>query len=152
MRAQHRFECVHCGHRVHATGPDSEAARQAAREQGAAHVNDAHADRLAESVHWPDELAPDDLLSGEAAYGSLRGWLVPADDLLVCGDCGYYFGREDEDENRDGDGDGDEDEDEDGDATRRPVGDAGLVCTACYARRVEDHEDSVSEAIDEFVR
>lgn len=130
---QHRFECVHCGHRVHATGPDSEAARQAAREQGAAHVNEAHADRLAESVHWPDELAPDDLLSDDAAYGSLRGWLAPADDLLVCGDCGYYFGCED-------------------DADRRPVGEAGLVCTACYARRVDSQEDSVGDAIEDFVQ
>jgi DNA-directed RNA polymerase subunit RPC12/RpoP len=131
---QHRFECVHCGHRVHATGSDSEAARQHARKQGAVHVNEAHADRLAESVHWPDELAPDDLLADDAAYGSLRGWLAPADDLLVCGDCGYYFGREDED------------------SDRRPVGDAGLVCTACYARRVETREDSVSDAIEDFVR
>jgi DNA-directed RNA polymerase subunit RPC12/RpoP len=134
MTVQHRFECVHCGHPIRATGPDSEAARQAAREQGAAHVNDAHVDRLAESVHWPDELAPDDLLSDDAAYGALRGWLAPADELLICGDCGYYFGREDEQ------------------ADRQPVGDAGLVCTACYARRVERHRDSVSGAIEEFVR
>jgi hypothetical protein len=130
---QHRFECVHCGHRIHATDSDSEAARQSAREQGAAHVNEAHADRLAESVHWPDGLAPEDLLSDAAAYGSLRGWLAPTDDLLVCRDCAYYFGRDDE-------------------TDRQPVGDAGLVCSACYARRVEDHENSVSDAIEDFVR
>jgi DNA-directed RNA polymerase subunit RPC12/RpoP len=131
---EHRFECVHCGHRVHATGADSATARQSAREQGADHVNDAHADRLAESVHLPDELAPDDLLSGEAAYGSLRGWLAPADDLLVCADCGYFFG------------------DEDADADRAPVGDAGLVCTTCHERRVEEREVSVAKAIEDFVR
>lgn len=129
--AEHRFECVHCGHRVHVTGEDSDAARRAAREQGAAHVNDAHADRLEELVHLPDELAPDDLLTGEAAYGSLRGWFAPADDLLVCADCGYFFGE---------------------DADREPVGDAGLVCTACYERRVEGDGDPVAKAIDDFVR
>lgn len=134
MTVQHRFECVHCGHRIHATGSDSEAARQHAREQGADHVNEAHADRLRESVHWPDELALDDLLTGEAAYGPLRGWLAPADDLLVCRDCGYYFGNEDDD------------------TDRKPVGEAGLLCTTCYARRVETDGDPVGDAIEDFVR
>lgn len=128
---QHRFECVHCGHRVYATGEDSDAARQAAREEGAAHVNDAHADHLERSVQWPDELAPEDLLADEAAYGSLAGWLAPVDDLLVCADCGYYFGHE---------------------ADREPVGDAGLVCSACYDRRAKARDDAVAEAIDDFFR
>lgn len=129
---EHRFECVHCDHRVHATGEDSGTARQTARERGVTHLNDAHADRLADAVRWPDELAADHLLSGESAYGSLRGWLVPADDLLVCADCGYYFGSEDD--------------------GREPVGDAGLICTACYERRIEDCEDSVKTAIENFMR
>lgn len=131
MMVEHRFECVHCGYRVHATGEDSDAARRAAREEGAAHVNDAHWDRLERSADWPDELAPEDLLADEAAYGPLVGWLVPADDLLVCADCGYYFGREDD---------------------REPVGDAGLVCSACHARRRDAREDAVAEAIEEFFR
>ncbi|MFC7080867.1 hypothetical protein [Halorussus caseinilyticus] len=130
--AEHRFECVHCDHRVHATGENSAAARRHARERGATHVNENHADRLARSAHWPDELAPDDLLSGEAAYGSLRGWLVPVDELLVCADCGYYFGRDDPE--------------------RTPVGDSGLVCTTCYERRVENRHDSVADAIADFLR
>ncbi|MFC4449239.1 hypothetical protein [Halorussus aquaticus] len=132
MMVEHRFECVHCDHRVHATGEDSDAARQRARERGADHVNDDHADRLARSVHWPDELPAEELLTGEAAYGSLRGWLVPADDLLVCADCGYYFGRETPE--------------------RAPVGDAGLVCTVCYQRRVENRQNSVTDAIEDFLR
>lgn len=131
---QHRFECIHCGHRIHATGEDSEAARQAAREEGAAHINEAHAQYLAESAHLPDELTPDQFLSEESAYGALRGWLAPADHLLVCADCGYFFGRED------------------AKTEREPVGESGLVCTACYERRVENHEQSVSDAIEDFVR
>lgn len=134
MTVQHRFECVHCGHRIHATGPDSDAARRAAREQGAAHVNDAHADLLADATEWPDELAPEDLLAGEAAYGALKGWLAPVDDLLVCADCGYYF---------------DETDSEPG---REPLGDDGLVCTECYDRRIESRDDSVAEAIERFMR
>jgi hypothetical protein len=134
MTVQHRFECVHCDHRIHATGDDSERARQVAREEGATHVNEEHADVLVRSDRWPDELAPDDLLRGEAAYRALRGWLAPADDLLVCADCGYYFGRDDANPDRD------------------PVGEAGLVCTVCYERRVEERDDSVAEAIEDFVR
>lgn len=134
MSVQHRFECVTCGHRIHATGPDGDAARETARERGAAHVNDAHVDRLVDSTRWPDELAPGDLLSGEAAYGSLHGWLVPADDLLVCADCGYYFGSAEAPDER------------------TPVGEAGLVCAACYERRVDDHADSLERAIDAFFR
>ncbi|WP_137283433.1 hypothetical protein [Halorussus salinisoli] len=129
---EHRFECVHCDYRVHATGEDSAAARQSAREQAVDHVNAVHADRLVRSTHWPDELTPAELLAGEAAYGSLRGWLVPADELLVCADCGYYFGRDD--------------------SERAPVGDAGLVCTACYERRVEKRDDSMADVIEDFVR
>lgn len=131
MMVEHRFECTHCGFRVHATGEDSETARREARAEGAAHVNDAHADRLERSARWPDELAPDDLLTDETAYGSLTGWLVPADDLLVCADCGYYFGHE---------------------ADREPVGNAGLVCSTCHARRAEARNDAVAEAIEEFLR
>lgn len=134
MTVQHRFECVQCGHRIHVTGEDSAAARQTAREEGAAHVNDAHADRLADATRWPDELAPDDLLVDEATFGSLRGWIAPADDLLVCADCGYYFGPEEKD------------------AGREPVGEAGLICTACYERRVENRDDSVADAIEDFFR
>ncbi|WP_276300436.1 hypothetical protein [Halorussus lipolyticus] len=134
MTVQHRFECVHCDHRIHATGEDSEQARQVARKRGASHVNEAHADSLVRSDRWPDELTRDDLLTGEAAYRALRGWLAPADDLLVCADCGYYFGRDDANPDRD------------------PVGEAGLVCTVCYERRVEKRDDSVAEAIEDFVR
>ncbi|UPV73289.1 hypothetical protein M0R89_12115 [Halorussus limi] len=130
---QHRFECVHCGYRIRVTGEDCEAARQDARERGAAHVNEMHEDRLARDPDWPDELAPDDLLADDAAFGSLRGWLGPADDLLVCADCGYYFGHE-------------------GDDDRAPVGEQGLVCEACYARRVRDRDDSMADAIDDFFR
>jgi DNA-directed RNA polymerase subunit RPC12/RpoP len=128
---EHRFECVHCGFRVHAAGEDSETARQAAREEGAAHANDAHTDRLEQSARWPDRLAPEDLLTDETAYRALTGWLVPVDDLLVCADCGYYFGHE---------------------ADRDPVGDAGLVCSTCYDRRTEARDDAVAEAIEEFFR
>jgi len=134
MTVEHRFECGLCGHRVRGTGPDSEAARQRARETGADHLADAHSDRLTGAPEWPDDPEPDDLLVGEAAYGSLRGLLAPADDLLVCADCGYYFGPEE------------------GDPDREPVGDAGLVCTACYERRVDDRAQSVVEAIEAFVR
>ena len=134
MTVEHRFECVHCGHRIRATGEDCEAARQDARERGAVHVTEAHADRLARDPDWPDDLSPDDLLTGDAAYGSLRGFLGPADDLLVCDDCGYYFGHESADEDR------------------SPVGQEGLVCETCYERRVRDHDDSVSDAIDDFFR
>ncbi|USZ69057.1 hypothetical protein NGM10_04800 [Halorussus salilacus] len=134
MPVQHRFECVTCGHRIRTTGEDSETARQHARERGAAHVNDAHADRLADSTRWPDELASDDLLVGEAAYGGLHGWLAPVDDLLVCADCGYYFGRPESPDDR------------------RPVGEAGLVCLACHDRRVDDRSDSIERATDAFFR
>lgn len=134
MPVQHRFECVACGHRIRATGEDSETARQRARERGATHVNDAHADRLANSTRWPDRLAPGDLLSGDATYGALHGWLAPADDLLVCADCGYYFGRAESADDR------------------TPVGEAGLVCSTCYERRVDDRVDSVARAIDSFLR
>ena len=134
MTVQHRFECVYCDHRVHATGEDSEEARRVARERGASHVNEAHADRLVRSNRWPDELVPEDLLTDRTAYRSLRGWLAPADDLLVCADCGYYFGRDDSNPDR------------------APVGEAGLVCTACYERRVEERDDSVARAIEDFVR
>lgn len=133
MTVEHRFQCVLCDHRVHATGRDSALARQDAREEAADHLADAHADRLTAMPQWSDEPNPEDLLSGEAAYGSLRGLLVPADDLLVCGDCGYYFGP---------------DEDPD----RTPVGEQGLVCRTCYDRRVGERDDSVADAIEEFVR
>lgn len=134
MMVQHRFICAHCDHRIHTTGNDSEQARQVARQRGASHINEAHVDCLVRSDRWPDELAPDDLLTDETAYRSLRGWLAPADDLLVCADCGYYFGRDDSDPDR------------------APVGEAGLVCTPCYERRVEERDDSVAEAIEDFVR
>lgn len=133
MTVRHRFECVHCGHRIHVSGADSEAARQAARERGAEHVNEAHQQLLVRSPGWPDELAPGDVLTGDAAYGSLRGWLGPADDLLVCADCGYRF-----------DGEG-------GDADRAPVGERGLVCERCHDRRLRD-DDPVGDAIDDFLR
>lgn len=133
MAVEHRFECTRCGHRIRGTGPDSDAARRRARERGAAHANEAHADRLAASQRWPDELAPGDLLAGEAAYGGLRGWLAPADDLLVCADCGYHFGRAGAPDDR------------------APVGEAGLVCSACYERRTGDPE-AVADAIEAFVR
>ena len=131
---QHRFECVHCGYRIRGTGEDCETARQAARQKGVSHINEAHKDRLVRNSDCPDELAPDDLLSDEAAYGSLRGWLGPADELLVCDDCGYYFGHE-----RD-------------DGDRAPVGEHGLVCETCYDRRVRNHDDLVTDAIDDFLR
>lgn len=134
MTVEHRFECALCDHRVHATGADSATARQAAREQGADHLADAHADRLSATPRWPDDPAPEDLLSGESAYGSLRGLLVPADDLLVCADCGYRFAPEE------------------GNAEREPVGERGLVCRRCYDRRVGERDDAVAEAIAEFVR
>jgi transcription elongation factor Elf1 len=133
MTVRHRFECVHCGHRIRATGENSAAARQNARERGATHINESHAERLVLDPSWSDRLAPDDLLTGDAAFGSLRGWLGPADDLLVCDDCGYYFGHECDD-------------------GRAPVGEQGLVCENCYDRRVRDHDDSVVEAIDDFFR
>lgn len=132
MTVEHRFACELCGHRLGGTGEDSEQARQRAREAGAAHLADAHADRLAASPEWPDDPNPDDLLVGEAAYGSVRGLLAPVDDLLVCADCGYYFGPEE------------------ADPDREPVGESGLVCSACYERRV-DGELSVGDAIDEFL-
>lgn len=134
MTVEHRFECAHCNHRIHATGDDSEQARSVARERGASHVNEAHTDRLVQSSRWPDELVSADLLTDETAYRSLRGWLTPADDLLVCGDCGYYFGPDDSDPDR------------------TPVGEAGLVCATCYERRVEKRNDSIAEAIEDFVR
>lgn len=134
MTVEHRFECVLCGHRVHGTGEESETARQHVREAGSTHLTEAHADRLASTPQWPDDPEPSDLLSGETAYGSLRGLLVPADDLLVCGDCGYYFGPAD------------------ADPDRTPVGDAGLVCSVCYDRRVDDREEQLTEAITEFVK
>ncbi|WP_115862745.1 hypothetical protein [Halorussus litoreus] len=59
---------------------------------------------------------------------------MPADDLLVCADCGYYFGPEESD------------------SDRAPVGEEGLVCTACHERRVDDRDESVAEAIEEFLR
>jgi hypothetical protein len=134
VTVRYRFECVYWDHRVHATSDDSEQARRVARERGAAHVNETHLDRLVRSDRWPDELAPDDVLTGQTEYRSLRGWLAPADELLVCADCGYYFGREESDPDR------------------APVGEAGLVCTTCYERRVEERDDSVAEAIEDFVR
>jgi len=134
MTVEHRFECVLCEHRVRGTGEDSESAREDAREAGAAHLGDAHGDRLAATPQWPDDPAPEDLLSGDTAYRSVQGLLVPADELLVCADCGYYFGPEE------------------GEADRAPVGEAGLVCTACHERRVDDRDESVAEAIEEFVR
>lgn len=133
MTVEHRFECVLCGHRVHATGEDSATARQNACKEASDHLVDAHADRLAAMPQWPDAPSPEDLLSGEAAYGPLRGLLVPADDLLVCGDCGYYFGPSE-------------------DPDRTPVGEQGLVCRTCYDRRVGERDDSVADAIEEFVR
>ncbi|WP_435179716.1 hypothetical protein [Halorussus sp. AFM4] len=132
MTVEHRFECRHCDRRIRATGPDSAAARRRARERGADHVNEAHADRLARSRRWPDALAPGDLLEGRAAYGGLRGWLAPADDLLVCADCGYYFGRDD--------------------PGRRPVGDAALVCGVCRERRIAERDEAVARAIADFLR
>lgn len=134
VTVEHRFECVLCECRIHGTGEDNEAARQAACEDGADHLTNAHADRLAATSRWPDDLGPSDLLSGEAEYGSLRGLLVPADDLLVCADCGYYFGPEESDPDR------------------APVGEGGLVCTTCYERRVEERDQLVADAIEDFVR
>ncbi|WP_135828748.1 hypothetical protein [Halorussus halobius] len=134
MTVEHRFECALCGHRIHGRGEDSEAARQRVREAGGTHLANAHADRLASTPRWPDDPAPDDLLSGETAYGSLRGLLVPADDLLVCADCGYSFAPERSDPDR------------------TPVGEPGLVCSECYERRVDRREESVADAIEAFVR
>lgn len=134
MTVEHRFECSICGHRIHGTGADSDFARQEVCEDGADHFEDAHADRLATTPRWPDNPGPDDLLSDEAEYGSLRGLLVPADELLVCADCGYYFGPEESD------------------PERTPVGEGGLVCTTCYERRIEERDQSVADAIEDFVR
>lgn len=134
MTVEHRFECVRCGEHVRGKGPDSDVARQRARERGAAHVNEAHEERLAKSTNWPDELASDDLLTGEAAYGSLHGCLVPEDHLLVCADCGYYFGAPEDD------------------PERPPVGEAGLVCEPCHERRVDEREGRIADAIEKFTR
>ncbi|MFC4549941.1 MULTISPECIES: hypothetical protein [Halorussus] len=134
MTDEYRFECVECGAVIRAAGADPETARRRARERGADHVNDAHADRLAEAADRPDELAPDDLLTGAAAYGSMHGWLAPEDHLLVCADCGYYFGDPEIDERRE------------------PVGDGGLICAACYDRRVHDRVEAVTRAVDDFLR
>lgn len=134
MTVEHRFACVECGERVRGTGADSAVARQRARERGASHINEVHSGALADSTEWPDELAPDDLLTGAAAYGSLHGWLVPEDHLLVCADCGYHFGNSEDD------------------AGRSPVGDAGLVCERCHERCATDREDRLAEAIEEFLR
>lgn len=130
MTAQHRFACVACDHRVYASAPDSETARQRARERGAAHVNRAHADRLARSPSWPDRLSPADLLTGEATFNGLHGWLRPVADSAVCPRCGYCA-----------DGGGDPE------CTA-----AECACPACRAASSRDRDRLLADSIAAFVR
>lgn len=130
MTAQHRFTCVVCDHRVYASAPNSETARQRARERGAAHVNRSHADRLARSTVWPDRLAPADLLTGEATFGALHGWLRPVEESAVCPRCGYFG-------------------DDAGDRVRTG---RERSCSACRTLPSQDRDRLLADAIAAFVR